>query len=227
MIGRLITALAGVMVVAGTVGMASAGAAPVSVPEFWSTAQAGPESVMADAAEVSVITGAPNIAVMGSSPRLIESSAHIAPNDCLSAWRPGQQQAYAGRSWIATLSTVLADGHDADAQHLVQETVVQFGSPADARTYFQESAAQWEACAQRVVTATTPAGAQRPWQLGQPASGAGYQIALSQVGPSARCERAMGANADMIIDVLVCSSVDDPVGHGMALVNAIAAGSKS
>jgi hypothetical protein len=63
--------------------------------------------------------------------------------------------------------------------------------------------------------------------LGQPASGAGDQIAVSQIGPSSRCERAMGAKADLIIDVLVCSSVDDPVGRGAALVNAIAVGSKS
>ncbi|MBB3753702.1 hypothetical protein FHT44_006224 [Mycolicibacterium sp. BK634] len=227
MICSSISALAGLTVVAGTVGLASAGAAPVSAPTFWSNTQAGPEAGMADAVAVSAITGSPNIVVVGSSPRLTDTAARISPSDCLGAWRPGQQQAYAGRPWIATVTTVLADGKDADAQHIVQETVVQFGSPTDARRYLQDSAAQWEACAQRVVTVVPPSGASRPWRLGQPATAAGAPMTLSQVGPTSRCERALAAKADMVIDVLVCSSVDDPVGQGAVLIDAIATQSKS
>lgn len=227
MIRNSITAIAGIAALAGTVGLASAGAAPAPAPKFWSNTQAGPESAMADAAVVSAITRSPNIAVVGSSPRLTDTTARIAPSDCLGAWRPGQQQSYTGRPWIATLSTVLADGKDADAQHLVQETVVQFGSPTDARDYVQDSFGQWDACAQRGVTVIPPSGAPRLWQLGQPAVAPGAPITLSQIGPSSRCERALAAKADMVIDVLVCSAADDPVGQGAALINAIAAQSKS
>jgi hypothetical protein len=226
MIRSSITALAGVAV-AGTMGLASAGATPVSAPTFWSNTQAGPESGIADAAQVAAITGSPTMAVVRSSPRLTDAAARITPSDCLSAWRPGQQQAYAGSPWIATLTTVLADGKDADAQHIVQETVVQFGSPVDARQYLQDSATQWDACAQRVVTVIPPSGASRPWQLGQPVSAPGAPMTLAQIGPSSRCERALAAKADEVIDVVVCSSVDDPAGQGAELITAIAAQSKS
>jgi hypothetical protein len=224
MIRSSLTALAGLMIAAGTVGSASAGATPAPAPQFWSNANAGPGSLTMDASRVSAITGIANLTVVASNPRLTDSSARVAPSDCLNAWRPGQQQSYAGRPWTATLTTMLADGKAEDAQHIVQDSLVQFSSPADARRYFQEASMGWDACTQRVVMVSTPAGAARPWQLGVPVRDAADTIALSQNGPSARCERAMGVKADTIIDVLVCSTIDDPAGHGAALVNAITTG---
>jgi len=217
--------LAGLGVFAATAGGATAAASPGTPAASGSTTGVNLTDMMLSPETVAAVIDAGSMRVAASATAMADSSAQVAPAQCLSAWGPGEQQSYAGSGYTGVKTQVLATG-GADPTHVVNQTVVSFPTSADAEQYLTHTAASWTACANHDIDYTEASGDHKPWTIGKPSIDTEKTvIEVTQAAKDGRsaCERAITMKTNIVIDVLACTAGDDPTGQGVSLAETIVA----
>jgi hypothetical protein len=100
---------------------------------------------------------------------------------------------------------------------------VALPSPAAAQKLIADQAATWAACAGRTTVDSAGNGPPHNWTFGT-LTNTGGTLSMTNVSPDlslARCQRAMTARNNVVVDVMACRI--DASNQGVAILNAIAA----
>lgn len=165
-----------------------------------------PEDVLLTPAELDRLFGDTYVE-KGRDHRLQDSSRQIDRGECLSSYAPVERRSYAGSGYTRVAATVAK----AERRMTVFQGAVGFPSADDAEEYVRSALASWNACANTVVRVEAGAG-EPPLPLvfepvGTTSRGLHTQVQRPE-DPArvASCERALGADGAVVIDVLVCSA---------------------
>ena len=201
-----------------------AAASPGAPAASGSTTGADLADVLLSPAMAGAVLEANSMQLVGSSATMADSSAQVAPAQCVSAWGPGEQQSYAGSGYTGVQTQVLANAGGAGPTHVVNQTVVSFPASADAKQYLTRAAASWVDCANRDIDYKEASGDHKPWTLGKPAidpKKTVIEVTQAAKDGSSACERAITMKTNIVIDVLTCTAGADPTGQGVSLAETI------
>lgn len=142
------------------------------------------------------------LAVDTTTSTMIDDSRNVEPAACLPVASVTQDQEYARSDWSAMhVQSLHEPGETFD--HLLHQAVVEFPAPQDAAAFYTTSIDTWAACTGTYTY--TPTGV--VWNVGESGEAAGTLIAsTSQQGANWLCSRALTAAANLVVDVLTCSS---------------------
>jgi hypothetical protein len=156
--------------------------------------------------------------------KMWDDSAAVDNQLCLAAWSPAQEKAYAGAQWGVVRGQILKDGIPGqNADHSVEQTVVQFSKSDAARDFFATSTKSWSACEGQTIVSTGPDGRRQSWSL-ENFTATDDTLTITQTLPRSTggCQRALSVRANVSIDVMVCGA--DVTNEAASVVSAIADG---
>ncbi|WP_375487126.1 sensor domain-containing protein [uncultured Mycobacterium sp.] len=182
-------------------------------------------TMLLDRQQMAAVTGAVQMTVVtGPHPGLDDASGALDAPHCAGVWAPAQKQAYAGSGWESATAEAAADSPADTVTHTLDQAVVSFPSPAAAGSYLLRAAAGWAGCAGKPLTYTEPGHAPQTWLIGKPLivkDKTAVAISRRLAGQRWSCQRATGAYANLIIDVMACGA--DPTGQALDALVAITA----
>ncbi|MEE3065780.1 MAG: sensor domain-containing protein [Actinomycetota bacterium] len=186
-------------------GSAAPGGAPPAAPgsEVPAPTQPTPlDSVLLGAPEVATIMGVPNLDI-GNQTQQMAPEWQLSNPNCLNAFYPTQDPAYAGSGFTGVRGQLLHAGAD----YRVYEAAVSFPTAEAANAFVAASANNWKACAGSTVTVTASAGTAH-WNFGNPA-GAAPKITLERTRKDGtnQCQRVLSAVSSVVLDVVACAPV--------------------
>lgn len=196
------------------VGAPNLGHAPRPVP---TSALSG---LLLSTSEAGDIMGA-RLAVADSSQGLYENQP--LDDGCL-VWAEAQRHTYQDSGWTAVRVQELRDRPDANADHIVYQSVVAFPDAAGAHAFYEGQQSEWKRCDDRRVDLHDPGDPDAHyWSLNTAVEDEGIlTITRSEEDlPGWSCQRAMTAKNNVIVDLSACAmGVDD---RGARLTERIAA----
>jgi hypothetical protein len=212
--------MAGVGVVAATTPAPAYG-----TPLGPGTASRPGATMLLDGEQMAAVTGAAHMTVVaGPHPQLDDASAALDAPHCAAVWGPAQKQAYAGSGWELATVEAAADFPAGTVAHTLDQAIVSFGSPSAAGSYLLQAAAGWAGCAGKPLTYTERGHAPQTWLIGKPLIAkdkTAIAVLRRLAGQRWSCQRATGAYANFVIDVMACGA--DPTGQAVDALVAITA----
>ncbi|MEE6138968.1 sensor domain-containing protein [Mycobacterium sp. 050128] len=184
-------------------GSAVAGGAPPAAPGGvvpTPTPSTPLDYVLLGAPEVATIMGVPSLDI-GNQTQQMAPEWQLSNPNCLNAFYPTQDPAYAGSGFTGVRGQLLHAGGD----YRVYEAAVSFPTADAANAFVAASANNWKACAGSTVTVTAAAGTAH-WNFGNPA-GAAPKITLERTRKDGtnQCQRVLSAVSSVVLDVLACA----------------------
>jgi eukaryotic-like serine/threonine-protein kinase len=175
----------------------------------------------ADALAVPLGTG--HMQTTDTSTALLDSSAEVSDNQCVSAWAPAQVAAYARFGSSGAQVQTLSDGLEPAQRTTITQAVIAFPTPDAADNAVAAQTSQWQQCANRTITVTTPGSGATAVTLGAPVGVPGMIQVLSQQvqpTPGQHCQRATGSKNNVVVDIAACTpSVQDPAKEVARLIS--------
>lgn len=166
--------------------------------------------------------------IMGARLAVADSSQGLYENQplddgCL-VWAEAQRHTYQDSGWTAVRVQELRDRPDANADHIVYQSVVAFPDAAGAHAFYEGQQGEWRRCDDRRVDLRDPGDPDAHyWSLNTATEDDGVlTITRSEQDlPGWSCQRAMTAKNNVIVDLSACAmDVDD---RGARLTERIAA----
>jgi serine/threonine-protein kinase len=200
--------------------------APTSLPAAATPTLVSPSGLpglllKADALTVSL--GTAHMQTTDTSTALLDSSAEVSDNQCVSAWAPAQVAAYARFGSSGAQVQTLSDGLEPAQRTTVTQAVIAFPTPDAADNAVAAQTGQWQQCANRTITVTTPGSGATAVTLDAPVGVPGMIQVLSQQvqpTPGQHCQRATGSKNNVVVDIAACSpSVQDPAKEVARLIS--------
>ena len=168
--------------------------------------------------DVNVAMGTSGMTVTSTQSAMSDSSATMAPPECLAIDGAAEAPVYASSGFRAERDQSLNDGDN--FTHYLKQAVVLFPLVEKAGAFLEASAQQWPACHQYTHLQS---GSQ--WSVGQISNANGTLSAtvteLNASAPGWGCGRALALKNNVIIDINTCSA--DPADSAVRIANQIAA----
>jgi len=153
--------------------------------------------------QVNVAMGTVGMTVTSSQSSMSDSSATMAPAECLAIDGAAEAPVYGDSGFRAERDQSLNNGDD--FTHYVKQAVVLFPTVEKARAFLDASAQRWSACREY---SHTQSGSQ--WSVGQiSAAGDTLKTIATQKdagAPGWACGRALVLRNNVIIDINTCSA---------------------
>ncbi|MGE2835820.1 sensor domain-containing protein [Mycobacterium sp. SMC-4] len=154
-------------------------------------------------AEIDQEMGTAGMALTGSATTLSDTSASMAPRECLAVDAAGEALVYADSGYRASHDESFNNGDD--FTHYLKQTVVLFPLVEKAQEFFDASAQQWPACRQY-----THLQSGTEWTPG-PVANADGMLSVVAMQQDARaggwgCGRALAVRNNVIVDVNACAA---------------------
>lgn len=162
------------------------------------------DAILLGAPQVGIIMGVATMDIANQTQQMA-SAGQLSNPDCLGAFAPAQNAAYAGSGFTGVRGQSLHTGTD----YRVYEAAVSFPATETAQAFVSAAAGKWKACAGSAVTLTTSDGIGR-WTFGE-FTGAAPKIALMRTRKDGnQCQRVLRAVSDVVLDILACApSIQD------------------
>ncbi|MGV0626095.1 serine/threonine-protein kinase PknH/PknJ [Mycolicibacter minnesotensis] len=144
------------------------------------------------------------------SDTLLDDTGLVSPPDCVGTWAPAQARAYSEPGYSAQPPTgVAVQFLRALNRRITEEGVVQavlsFPGWADAVGRLQQQQRQWQACAGRSITVTTPGGGPQEWEFEQTETFAGIVTSVARLRDgTAVCQHGINVRGNVLIDIRQC-----------------------
>ncbi len=155
-----------------------------------------------------------HLQVASTSTALLDSSAEVTDSQCVSAWAPAQVAAYANSGDVGVQVQSLTDGLEPARWTTVTQAVIAFPTPNAADNAVEAQFGQWQQCANRTITVTTPGSDPMAVRLDAPIGTAGAIHQMNQHPEAAagqHCQRTLESTNNVVVDIAACSpSVQDP-----------------
>lgn len=183
------------------------------------------KSLLLTGAEVDGIMGVPMDKVTEGS-RMGSDGRNLQDRDCVGAFAPGQQDAYAGTGYVSTAQEgyVKPDANEIGLLFQTFQAVVGFPTADGPQAYYDRQIEEWKRCANRTLT-FTPNGNNVQIVLGGLSDTGDRMITMTQTLENAQgwtCARALAPRNNISIDTFACSA-DDAVAQVISVTNDIAA----
>jgi len=168
--------------------------------------------------QVDVAMGTVGMSVTSTQTSMSDSSATMAPVECLAVDGAAEAPVYGDSGFRAERDQSLSNGDD--FTHYAKQAVVLFPTVEKARAFLDASAQQWSACSEYTHTQS---GSQ--WSVGQIAvAGDTLKTIAAQRdarAPGWSCGRALELRNNVIIDINTCSA--NPGDSAVKIADQIAA----
>lgn len=178
------------------------------------------DSALLDAKHINTIMGTDDLQI--SEPILAPAKPTVALSrpDCLGALTAGQAPTYLNSGYTKFRSTEARAPGNVD--HYVAQAVATFPDADKANAFVKRSADQWKACATATVVVMQADKSVDVWTIetviGDPPS---ITVSESRREIGWRCQRAMRAVSNVVIDATACGY--DTTNQGSSVADAIAA----
>jgi hypothetical protein len=168
--------------------------------------------------EVNVAMGTTGMTVTGTQSEMSDSSATMAPQECLAIDGAAEASVYGNSGYWAERDQSLNNGDD--FTHYLKQAVVLFPTVESAGALLDASAKQWPTCRQYTHTQS-----ETQWSVGQISYANGTLSTTATQGnasaPGWGCGRALTLRNNVIIDINTCSA--DPADSALNIADRIAA----
>jgi serine/threonine kinase PknH len=160
--------------------------------------------LLLDAGTLSTIMGS-NLVVnrAATSTRLYTDTTNRP--ECGGVWANANRDVYEGSGWVSVQNQSLHEPVD-DFRHLVFQSVISFSSAEAAANFVAKEAKSWPQCAGGTIITTNPNRTPQIWWIASVSQRDGMLTALSmqQRAGGWRCQRALTARNNVVIDVEAC-----------------------
>jgi hypothetical protein len=167
--------------------------------------------------QVNAAMGATGMTVTGTQTAMSDSSATMAPQECLAIDGAAEATVYGNSGYWAERDQSLNDGDD--FTHYLKQAVVLFPTVEAAGAFLEASAQQWPTCRQYTHTQS-----ESSWSVGQifNANGTLSTAATQQNAgaPGWGCGRALALRNNVIVDINTCSA--NPADSALKIASQIA-----
>ncbi len=138
------------------------------------------------------------------SATLSDDSATLDNPQCVGAWAPAQQSAYAASGYTGVAAQFLRALNEPESQDSVSQAVIAF--PEDkAGASLVTQRGQWGLCGGKTVTVTQPGTPGQVWEFAQPVTTSGVIVLAATLrGGNASCQHGMQVRGNVIIDIRQC-----------------------
>ncbi len=162
-------------------------------------------SILLTSSEIPGNTGENAVVLEQDGTRLLDDSATIDNQECLGAWVPAQQSVYGETAMAGVAVQTLRALYRTITQDSVIQAVVSFPDQNEPAIALQLQRRQWEICAGKTVTVTTPKEPPHSWTFSQPTNNAGVFVleATSSAG-DAVCQHGISTRGNVLIDIRQC-----------------------
>ena len=151
-------------------------------------------------------------AVMGTTMTPHESismtrdHSELLPNlNCLGIWQVGEKTIYDPSGYAAIRGQVLREPDTDSWDSLVVQAVLSYPAADAAKKFFAESVDRWSHCSNHQVTMTQSGHSQITLTFGSlTKTDTELTMSVSSSGGGASCQRALGVDNNLIIDVSAC-----------------------
>jgi hypothetical protein len=141
------------------------------------------------------------------------------PAECIGVVIPDARAAYAGSGMHVNYVQAWSDP-DSRALSAIQTGVTTFDSSSDAQAFVDQQSTTWATCSLKPVVVNPDNEHRETWDASDVATQGGTLVAhLSVRHVPGRCERALSARRNVVIDVITCSQ--NPDGTATALTSAV------
>lgn len=152
---------------------------------------------------------------------LSDDSATLDNSQCVGAWAPAQQAAYAASGYTGVAAQFLRALNEPESQDSVSQAVIAFPE-GKAGSSLVTQRGQWALCGGKTVTVTQPGAPGQAWEFAQPAITSGVVVLAATLrGGNASCQHGMQVRGNVIIDIRQCHAAGG--GDVAGLVTATAA----
>ncbi|MCP9275885.1 sensor domain-containing protein [Mycolicibacterium sp. CAU 1645] len=157
--------------------------------------------------------------------RMGTDGGNLQDRDCVGAFAPGQQDAYAGSGYISTAQTgyVRPNANEIGLLFQTFQAVVGFQNADGPQAYFEKEVEEWQRCANRTLT-FTPNGNTVQIVVGPMTDTGDRMITQTQTLENAQgwtCVRALAPRNNIAIDTFACSA-NDAAAQVVSVTNEIA-----
>lgn len=142
---------------------------------------------------------------------LLDDSATVDNQACLSAWAPAQQPVYADAGPLAPDGPQGAAAQELRSvtakplQNSVVQAAVAMQSQLAAIGFVQIQQKKWHTCAGTAITVTPAGEGAQTWEFAQPVtSGGAVSIGAKLRGGEASCQHGMAAAGNVVIEIRQC-----------------------
>jgi serine/threonine kinase PknH len=202
-------ALAVIAVIAVVVVLVTQGSGPkksptAAHPATAPTATAGRlDSILLAPADVAAIMGVPNMEIANQTEQLRAPGGTFSNPDCLGAFQPIEESAYAGSGSKAVRGQQL---HVPNSGVRVYEAAVTFPGAEKAQAFVATSTDKWKACTGVPVTFTNEQNKASHWTFGNVTGAAPTitQVRTPEDPSRPSCQRVLSAVSDVVLDVEAC-----------------------
>jgi serine/threonine kinase PknH len=164
------------------------------------------DSVLLSAADVAAIMGVANLESPGPTQALRPPTGTLSNLDCLGAFEPIVDSAYAGSGYKAVRGQQLQIA-PRDPNYRVYEAAVSFPNAEKAQAFVTTQAGKWKACNDAQVDMTTPDTIVHHWTFapvtGDPPKITQVRTPKDPTKPA--CQRVLSAVSDVVLDVEACA----------------------
>jgi serine/threonine-protein kinase len=183
-------------------------------------------SLLLPSRQVAELVGAPSMVVTQNLAQVADDSAAESvfgkDADCVGALLPAQHRAYAKSGWNAARRQDLTDGNE-PALYMVAQAVITFQNATVAKKVLADQISMWSSCSGRTMAAALPGKPLQHTTFG-PLTNTEGVVSMTQIKEDIngwRCQRAMTARDNVIVDVSACRA--DATNQGIDVLNAILA----
>ncbi|OBK21275.1 hypothetical protein A5634_10405 [Mycobacterium asiaticum] len=138
--------------------------------------------------------------------RMGEKPAEVDPAVCEGASTIAAPGSYIGVNWLAT-RVISASSPKGQGMHYAAEGLTALDTPEAVRRYMDKVAQAWQDCLRQTYSTTYADGSKGTWKMsGINQSDTALTAKSSPVDSKYTCQHALRAEAQYIIDVLVCGN---------------------
>ncbi len=138
------------------------------------------------------------------SATLSDDSASLDNPQCVGAWAPAQEAAYAASGYTGVAAQFLRGLNEPASQDSVSQAVIAFPE-GKAGSSLVTQRGEWALCGGKTVTVTESGAPGQAWEFAQPAITSGVVVLAATLrGGNASCQHGMQVRGNVIIDIRQC-----------------------
>lgn len=174
------------------------------------------DGLLLNANSINQAMGATGMASSAGHHPITDNRFTVTPTECRVVYTV-EAATYKGSAWTESVEEQVSEN---PSHHWVDQAVARFPSAATAASFVRDLAPRWFACANRGFTVTKQSGETKEWTAG-PVSNTNGTLSVVVSDSSWRCQQAMLAANNVVVDVQACyAKLTD---EGVSIANQIAA----
>jgi serine/threonine-protein kinase len=182
---------------------------PATAPQGRPATDVQPQAlrpILLSAEQITQAAGGDQLVIDVDKNELLNDFAQVGAQQCVAAWAPAQQSAYAEAGYTGVAVQELRALNAGVWQDGVVQAAIALPSVMQVSGFMQNQVRAWTACAgQGPVTITPPSGAPTPWTFTAPVTTAGIvTLTATPSDGQGSCQRGLVARGNVVIDIRQC-----------------------